>query len=196
MTYGLQLNLATQPFENRRRFVVLTAFSAGVLVLATIVLAAIFIRNFRSGRLLSQQMSTLRQEIARLDGEQRRLEETLQRPEVVDVLDRSFFLNSMIRQKAVSWTQLFMDLEKLMPERVQVLTLRPVVKEEKDAGRPGQLQIDLQLDAASDSIAGLLDMVRRMEQSDRFYQPVFQVENPAQQDGLYRLTMSVSYAQK
>lgn len=195
-THGLQLNLATQPFENRRRFWVLTIFSGAALVLATVVLVTIFIRNYRSERVLSQQMGTLRQEIARLETEQKRLEETMQRPEVVDVLDRSFFLNSMIRQKAVSWTQLFMDLEKLMPERVQIMTLRPVVKEEKGAVAPGQLQMDLQLDAASDSIPGLLEMVRRMEKSNNFYNPVFQVENQAQQDNMYRLTMSVTYVQK
>ncbi len=194
MTHGLQLNLATQPFENRRRFWVLAIFSGATLTLATIVLVTIFVRNYRSGRMLSQQMGTLRQEIARLESEQKRLEDTMHRPEVVDVLDRSFFLNSMIRQKAVSWTQLFMDLEKLMPERVQILSLRPVVKQ--DGGLSGQLQMDLQLDAASDSIAGLLDMVHRMEESDRFYRPVFQVENQAQQDNMYRLSMSVSYVQK
>lgn len=196
MTHGLQLNLATQPFENRRRFWVLTIFSGAALVLATVVLVTIFIRNYRSERVLSQQMGTLRQEIARLETEQKRLEETMQRPEVVDVLDRSFFLNSMIRQKAVSWTQLFMDLEKLMPERVQIMTLRPVVKDDKGAAASGQLQMDLQLDAASDSIQGLLEMVRRMEKSENFYKPVFQVENQAQQDNMYRLTMSVTYVQK
>lgn len=196
MTSGLQLNLATQPFENRRRFWVLAIFSGAALVLATVVLVTIFIRNYRSERVLSQQMGTLRQEIARLESEQKRLEETMQRPEVVDVLDRSFFLNSMIRQKAVSWTQLFMDLEKIMPERVQIMTLRPVVKDEKGAAASGQLQMDLQLDAASESIPGLLEMVHRMEKSDRFYKPVFQVENQAQQENLYRLTMSVSYVQK
>lgn len=196
MTHGLQLNLATQPFENRRRFWVLSIFSGAMLLLASVVLVTIFIRNYRSERLLSQQMGTLRQEIARLEGEQKRLEETMQRPEVVDVLDRSFFLNSMIRQKAVSWTQLFMDLEKLMPERVQILSLRPVVKQDKGAGPAGQLQMDLQLDAASDSIPGLLEMVHNMEKSDRFYKPVFQVENQGQQDNMYRLTMTVSYAQK
>lgn len=196
MTHGLQLNLATQPFENRRRFWVLTIFSGAVLVLATVVLVTIFIRNYRSERVLSQQMGTLRQEIARLETEQKRLQETMQRPEVVDVLDRSFFLNSMIRQKAVSWTRLFMDLEKLMPERVQIMTLRPVVKSDKGAMATNQLQMDLQLDAASDSIPGLLEMVRRMEKSDNFYNPVFQVENQAQQDNMYRLTMSVTYVQK
>ena len=196
MTHGLQLNLATQPFENRRRFWVLSIFSGATLLLASVVLVTIFIRNYRNERLLSQQMGTLRQEITRLETEQKRLEETMQRPEVVDVLDRSFFLNSMIRQKAVSWTQLFMDLEKLMPERVQILALRPVVKQEKGAGPAGQLQMDLQLDAASDSIPGLLEMVRNMEKSDRFYKPVFQVENQGQQDNMYRLSMSVSYAQK
>jgi len=198
MTHNLQLNLATQPFENRRRFWVLTIFSGAALLLASVVLVTIFIRNYRNERQLSQQMGTLRQEIARLDTEQKRLEETMRRPEVVDVLDRSFFLNSMIRQKAVSWTQLFMDLEKLMPERVQIISLRPVVKSEKDKQEKdaGLLQVDLQLDAASDSIPGLLEMVHRMEQSDRFYKPVFQVENQAQADSMYHLTMSVSYAQK
>lgn len=201
MSARIHLNLATRPFERTRRFWVLATVSAGVLVLGTFVLAGIFINNYRNEQTHSHQMNSLRQEIARLDAEQKALEEALRRPEAVDVLDRSEFLNSLIRQKAVSWTLLFMDLEKLLPERVQILTLRPVVREAKDAKEelaPGSpLQMDLNLDAASDNIAGLLEMSHRMEKSDRFGLQSYRVESPpVGTDNMFKLTLSVVYAQK
>jgi Tfp pilus assembly protein PilN len=203
MSARLQLNLATRPFERRRRFVVLTMASAALLVLATVVLAGVFYRNYTSERTHSHQMNTLRQEIARLDAEQKRLEEALQRPEAVDVLDRSYFLNSLIRQKAVSWTRLFMDLEKILPDRVQIAGLKPVVKEDKDAPPGSPLEMDLQLEAASDNLTGLLELSHRMEKSEQFHDQKYSLEQPcekagqvSQQECLYRLVLSVTYVQK
>ena len=194
----VSLNLATHPFENRRRFYVL-ALGAGVLLVAvTTLLLGTFIRNFKRGRDVSQESSGLRAQAAQLDSEQKRLEEALERPEAMDVMDRSQFLNSLIRQKAVSWTQIFRDLETLMPERVQVVSVRPVVRPEARA-TTGPVEMDLQMAVSSENMAGLLDLLRRMEKSGNFRQPVLRLENPPQSgsgETLFLLQMSVLYAQK
>ena len=212
----IALNLSTNPFRNRRRFYVLAGTGGTILVALTILLVALFVRNYRSERGLSRQIGLLRQEQAKLGAEQKRVEEILQRPDVVDLMERSEFLNSLIHQKAVSWTRIFMDLEKLMPERVQVVSLHPVVRgagKEGGAGKGGKesrvagalpppkgpLEMDLQMTVAAENTTGLLELLRRMEKSGNFREPVLSRENPPQMQGsdnLFQLQMSVLYAQK
>lgn len=197
MVAALQLNLATHPFENRRRFYVLSLAGMAVLLAITVFLLGIFARNYIRGRDIARQTSRLNAEMARLDREQKRLNELLERPDVMDIMDRSQFLNLLLHQKAVSWTQIFMDLETLMPQRVQVVSVRPVVREGA-AANPGLMEMDLQMTVSSDSMAGLLELLRRMEKSDRFRQPVLRLETPPQSgaENLFQLQMSVLYAQK
>lgn len=210
------MNLATHPFESRRRFFVF-AGAAGIFLLgAAVVLSGTVIRTFRSERGLSRQINTLRTEFDKLDREQKRLDEFLQRPDVVDVMDRSEFLNALIQQKAISWTRIFMDLEKLpLPDRVQVVAIRPVLREtskegprdfSKGKGRSnilsfsGPLEMDLQMVVNGENTGQLLELLRRMEKSGNFHQPVLRQENPPQgankTDSLYELQLSVLYAQK
>ncbi|GEM_PF-291058 len=217
----MTLNLATQPFVNRRRFYTLTSAAAVVLGLTLAVLLSIFARNFRNEIGIRKQMKTVRQEIARLDEDQQQLEERLKRPEAADILDRNDFLNTLIRQKAVSWTRIFMDLEKVMPERVQAISLHPVaqipgVEGSKRSNAPvsfdGPLVIDLKLQVSSEQFEDLVKLVRHLQVAP-FWKPVVNTTDPQadagapggqvgrvpvftkDKDNLYKMSMSVSYAQ-
>lgn len=195
---NFSLNLATHPFEHRRRFYVLASGSGVLLLAAIVLLVASFARNFTRVRDLSRQTANMREQTDRLARDQRLLEEALERPEAVDILGRSRFLNSLLRQKAVSWTQIFMDLEALIPERVQVVAVRPVVREDT-RNAPGPVEMDLQMTVTSENIASLVDLVRRVEKSDKFRQPVLRLETPphaGSADTWYQLQMSLFYAQK
>ncbi len=209
------MNLATHPFESRRRFYVLAGAAGIFLLLAAAVLGGTVARNFRSERGLSRQISTLRTELDKFDKEQKRLDEFLQRSDVIDLMDRSEFLNALIGQKAISWTRIFMDLEKLpMPDRVQVVAIRPVLREaaregprdfSKNKARSnivnfaGPLEMDLQMIVSGENVGQLLELLRRMQKSGNFHQPVLRQENPPQAanktDNLYELQLSVLYAQ-
>ena len=210
----MTLNLATQPFVNRRRFYTLSGLAAGVLGLTFVLLLGIFIRNFRNEIGIRKQMNTVRQETERLDSDQKRIEAVLKRPEAADILDRNDFLNTLIRQKAVSWTRIFMDLEKVMPDRVQTLSLHPVpqipgIEAGKNsttvpASWDGPLVMELQMQVASENFESLVKLVRQMEKAP-FDRPVLKTENPADKgqgaaivkdkDNLYNLALSVNYAQ-
>jgi hypothetical protein len=163
-------------------------------------------------------MSTVRQEIARLDTEQERAEAVLKRPESSDILDRNDFLNTLIRQKAVSWTRIFMDLEKVMPDRVQALSLHPVLQipgmeggknvSTLPASWDGPLVMQLQMQVAGENIESLIKMIRQMENAP-FTRPVLMNENPKadttgqvtpipivkDKDNLYNLSLRVTYVQ-
>jgi Tfp pilus assembly protein PilN len=221
----MTLNLATQPFVNRRRFYTLTAFAASVLSLTLVVLLAIFVRNFRNEIGIRKQMKTMQQEIERLDTEQQRLESLLKRPEAADILDRNDFLNTLIRQKAISWTRIFMDLEKVMPDHVETVALHPVpqlpgVGQGKRApvafSLDGPLLMELQLQVSSQDFESLVKLVRHLENAP-FKDPVLAVQSEdsktgqgatapfgqvpqygvitKDKDNLYNLTLKVDYAQ-
>ena len=40
------------------------------------------------------------------------------------MLERSLFLNTLIERKAISWTKIFADLEKVMPYNVRLVSVR------------------------------------------------------------------------
>ena len=48
----------------------------------------------------------------------------MRRPENAEVLERSLFLNTLIDRKAISWTKIFEDLEKVMPYNVRLVSVR------------------------------------------------------------------------
>ena len=138
----LEINLASQPYEDVRVFLLVTAFA-----------------GWWGARDVRQRMDLAAAEIQDLDHVKADAENLLSRPQNHDILERSRFLNGLIAHKAFSWTQLFMDLEKIMPPRVHVVSLQP---------EPSENQVALRLLVEGDSREHALDLVRRMEGSERF----------------------------
>jgi len=190
----IELNLATRPLENQRRFYVLTGTSAVLLLLLAGIQGTIFFRDWWSGREVGKQTERLRAEVGRLEGGEKKLEQELEQPRAQQVMERSNFLNSLLRHKGISWTQIFMDLEKLVPDRVQVTSIRPEVL---DSNR-----VRLEMTVSGESVQQLLEFLRRIEKSDKFGTPVLSYETPpaggtgVTQDPSIKLALSVSYAQK
>jgi type IV pilus assembly protein PilN len=57
--------------------------------------------------------------------------------------ERAAFLNSMIDARSFDWTQMFMDLERILPPGVRVISIEP--KQEK-----GHVEVKLRIGASSD----------------------------------------------
>ncbi len=183
------MNLASRPTRNQRRFYVLAGTGVAILLALALGQVSWFVADWWRGRDLVRQTERLRAETERLAAEQQRLESELKQPQARDVIDRSYFLNSLIVQKGVSWTQIFMDLEKLVPDRVFVTSIRPQVLENN--------QIRLEMLVTGESINHLLGFLRRIESSDKFGMPVLGSERPATaQDSSTQLTLTVLYVQK
>lgn len=192
----IELNLASRPIVNRRRVLVLGTAAFVVLLGLAIFQAATYARNWGSGRAIAENVARLESQSTQLQREQKQLEDRLKRPDAVQVLDLSYFLNSLIIQKSFSWTQTFMDLEKIVPDDVLIVSLRPEVLE------PNRVRLDLV--AIGKSPDALLDFVRRLEQSDKFSEPLLRQYTPppptttpaGPANETARLTFSVIYVQK
>jgi hypothetical protein len=159
----LDLNLASQPYQDARSFYLRWGTALAVVTLLSIALAVFAISEWKGTRDNARKLAEVRRQIGQLDNERRENEAILNRPENRGTRDRSQFVNGLIARKSFSWTQVFSDLEKIMPARVHVLSITPELTE----GR----QIAIKMRVAGDSGPRTFDLARRMEESRRFRQP-------------------------
>jgi type IV pilus assembly protein PilN len=113
------------------------------------------------------------QQIAARDLQKAKAEETLNLPANRGTRDRAEFLNDLFLRKAFSWTKVFEDLERVMPPRLHVVSIHP------DKASDNQLKIKLVV--AGESRDRALELVRKMEGSQRFRQT--QIEQESTQAG-------------
>jgi type IV pilus assembly protein PilN len=81
------------------------------------------------------------------------------RSENAKLHDRSAFLNTLIDEQSLNWTQMFMDLEKILPAGVRVVSIQP--KHDK-----GIVEVKLTIGALSDEAK--LKFLHALEQSSSF----------------------------
>ena len=169
----IAINLSSQPFEDAQRFVrqwTLTLALVGVLTLALVAGA---ISRLRSWSVEQHRIHELQAQIAQGNQEVSQAEAFLNRPENRDTRDKSLVLNDLIARKAFSWTEVFADLERIMPPRLHVVSIRPELTPDN--------QLALRMVVAGESRGRALELVRRMEQSPRFRQPQIVAEAQEQE---------------
>ena len=165
-----RINLATQPYEDARRFYLQWGGLLLLLAVITGVLISLVVRSHNASRDIARKVATERSHIAEIDRERAAAEAILNRPENRDVRDKSRFLNALIVRKAFSWTQVFSDLEKIVPPRVRIVSIHPEVNT-KD-------QLEIHLEAIGDSREKANELLRHMEESPTFRQAELRVERP------------------
>ncbi|MFL6464779.1 MAG: PilN domain-containing protein [Bryobacteraceae bacterium] len=159
----LNINLASRPYEDARRFYMQWLPLLVVLAAIAITLCVYAYHRFDNSRQIERQLAEKRQQVTQLDKERSEAESILNRPENSGTRDQAQFLNAIFARKAFSWTSVLADLEKIMPPRVQVVSIKP------DLNADGQLQFLLSV--TSERRDDAIDLVRRMEKSPRFSNP-------------------------
>lgn len=156
----LNINLATQPYQDVRRFLFRWGIAVAVLALVSAVLVYAAVSATISWRSLTRQENELRARIAERDRVRSSAESFLNRPENRSTRDQSQFINALIARKAFSWTQVLSDLEHIVPAGLQVTAIHPEVSEDN--------QLQLRLTVAGQSRERAIDLVRRLEESQHF----------------------------
>ncbi len=158
----LDINLASQPYEDARQFWTRWGTAVGALGLLTLIFMTLVITGFINARRDRQAIGEKRALIAQRDQLRTQAQQFLNRPENRTTRDDSQFLNQLIERKAFSWTKVLESLERVMPPRVHVVSISPELNEDN--------QLALKMVVAGDSRDRAIELARRMEDSKRFAQ--------------------------
>ena|SRR5438105_7293117 len=190
MAIRIPMNLASEPFRRDRPVIV---GLAAVIVLALILLGiqiATIVGQRHQAADTRLDIDRLNAQLRAIGQQQGQLNGTLRRPENAEVLERSLFLNTLIERKAISWTKIFADLEKVMPYNVRLVSVRLPEVDSQNA-------VLLDMIVGAKEVQPVLEFLKRLEASPQFG-PVSMQNSlpPSQTDPYFRYHVSVSYAQK
>jgi hypothetical protein len=156
----LDINLATQPYEDPREFWGRWGLGVGLLALVTLALIGWAVQGWTKAGRDRRHIAELHAQIAERDKERARAQSFLDMSVNRSTRDQSQFLNGLIQRKSFSWTRVFEDLEVVMPSNLHVVSLRPELTE--------QNQMALDMRVAGDTRSAAVDLVHRMEGSRHF----------------------------
>ncbi len=155
----LRLNLATAPLENNRRFL-LGAGVLGVVSLAALaVLSVATYQGLRDNRELRGQISRYSSEIREYRLQHAELNDFFKDAKTKKELERAAFFNALIDQRSFPWTQVFRDLEGLLPAGVRVVSISPRMEE-------GRVEVRLVIGAEDDQ--GKVGFLKKMDEAAQF----------------------------
>jgi type IV pilus assembly protein PilN len=171
----LRLNLATQPYAEVRRFIARWTLLLGVVVIVSGVLTYFAVSALLVWNEARKQEAQVQAKIAERDQLRAQAQSYLNQPQNRDTRDKSQFLNDLIARKAFSWTQVFSDLEKLMPVGLHVVSLAPAINDNN------QLEVRMTVNGRSRDRA--IELVKRLEDSKHFAMAQITEERNASGEG-------------
>ncbi len=154
-----RLNLATNPLQTHRKFLAVSGLIGALAGIVFLALAGHVYSVRKSNEALRVRSDSVRREMVGLMQERDELENFFKEEQNARLNERSTFLNSLIDEQSLNWTQMFMDLEKILPTGVRLVTIEP-------AHEKGRVLVRLQVGAISDEAK--LKFVRALENSPAF----------------------------
>lgn len=167
----LDINLASNVYEDARDFWIRWGIGLGLLSVVTIGLLVMAISGFWAARQDRQQISELESKIAERDKERSDAESLLNRPENRVIRDKSQYLNDLISRKAFSWTKAFEDLERVMPPKIHLVSIQPQLNDNN--------QLEIKMMVAGESQEKAIELVKHMEDSKHFRETRIEGIGPA-----------------
>jgi type IV pilus assembly protein PilN len=190
MALRVPINLASEPFRRDRPLLVGSAVLAVALTLLLIYQVLTIVSERRQAADIRIAIDRQSAQLRSIAAQQGKLNATLRMPVNSEVLERSLFLNTLIQRKAISWTRIFADLEKVMPYNVKLVSVR---LPEVDSNN----QVLLDMVVGAQTVPPILELFKKLEDSPQFGNTSVQSSAPpSQTDPFYRYHVTVTYAQK
>jgi type IV pilus assembly protein PilN len=155
----VRLNLATSPLESNRRFTVGVSAMGFLALVGLLLLSWHAYSVWRGDKVFRARQGALESQIALLQQQRQTLASFFDQPETVRRRQRAAYLNALIQQRAFPWIKIFMDLERILPEGVRVVSIEP-----KLAG--DNVQLRFVVGAMTDE--GKLKFLKALETSPEF----------------------------
>ena len=159
----ITLNLASRPFFELRPVLLRLRVLAGALgVLALVLFFLLRQAEIKADRAeaVAHKWTAASQQ---LQQEWKQDQALMRQPENAATLERSDFLNQLFRSKSFSWTTAMMDLERVLPQGVQVTSIDPRMTKE------GRVMMRLRVNGPRDKVVTL---VSNLEKSPHFIEPL------------------------
>jgi type IV pilus assembly protein PilN len=182
------VNLASQPYEDAKVFYRRWGGALAVLALVALVLVVWIVASWHSASEIAAKNDELRARIQSLQDEKKKNQAVLELPENRGTREKAIFVNALIARKAFSWTRVFTDLEKIMPPRVHLVSIRPEVKDDR---------LSVHITVGGDSRERALELVHNLETAPRFTDAHLTAENtqatPAQNGDTIQFEITAFY---
>jgi Tfp pilus assembly protein PilN len=155
----VRLNLATKPLVTHRQFLVVSGTTGVIAALLFVGLGWHVYRVRQAAEDIRNRTRVVEQELKAYNAQRNELEEFYKLPENAKLHDRAAYLNSMIDARSFDWTQMFMDMERLLPAGVRVINIGQKLE-------GGRVIVTLTVGASSDEAK--LKFLRALEHSREF----------------------------
>ncbi len=155
----VRLNIATKPLETHRRFLAGSGLAAAVAGIVFLWLGWHVYAVRKSDAQLRARLSAMLEEMVRLQTQRKELEQYFSQKEVASLHDRATFLNSILDSRSFNWTQMFMDLDHILPNGVRAVSVKP-----KQVSGPAEIK--LTVGATNDEAR--LSFLHALEESKQF----------------------------
>lgn len=168
------LNLASQPYVDLRTVLKRLRMIMLALVLLAIPLFLLLKAEQKKAASATARVNAMQNNVRSLERQEQSYEALMRQPQNAAALTQSSYLNSLFRKKAFSWTATMTDLETVLPEGVQVLSLDPAIT------KTGEVVVHLRVSGARDRA---IELVQNLEKSRHFASPRVVNETLAQASG-------------
>ncbi|HTQ62453.1 MAG TPA: hypothetical protein VMI32_19660 [Candidatus Solibacter sp.] len=154
-----RLNLATKPLETHRKFLA----GSGVLgIVAALVFLGlgwhVYLARKANAEMQARSQGILRQ-VQEMEQQRASLERFFGLEANAKLHDRAAFINNLIDARSFNWTFMFMDLERVLPAGVRVVSIVP--SQEK-----GRVEVRFTVGATSDEAK--IKFLKALEGSESF----------------------------
>jgi type IV pilus assembly protein PilN len=155
----IRLNLATKPLVTHRKFIAGSGLVGAIAVIVFLSLGWHVYLARKANAEMRAKSEKILQQVAELEQQRAALERFFALDENAKLHDRAAFINSLIDARSFNWTLMFMDLERVLPAGVRVISIEP--KQEK-----GRIEVKLVIGATSDEAKHKL--IKALEDSKTF----------------------------
>lgn len=166
----LDINLASQKFEDVRNFFLRWGATLAVLAVLVGILAGLAFRKHNQMIRAQQETRDLQRQIAELQAKRDKALAIDNLPENRDVTLQKKYWNTQLSRRALSWTQLINELQKIMPNRAYLNSVQPELTADN--------RVKLKLVVTGEKAENGRELQRKMETSSRFRGPWIQRETP------------------
>jgi len=176
----IRLNLATNPLLSHRRFLASSA-AAGVLGLVLLLGLGWRAYNLRKAEEdLRGRSDKIQKEMATVEKERNGLANYFAQQEAAGFQDHAKFVVEVLQARSINWTQMFMDLERILPAGVRIVHIQPKLEK-------GIVSVHFVVGASSQEAK--LKLLKSFENSSSFSHVELLSERAATQTGADPLTV-------